>query len=87
MSLKQNYDLSEKDCPVYENYVHAEVCAEIERELTASKAEVARLREHLNRAIETCLDLYDTKTRDNVSGETIEKLILERNRQCFDGFI
>jgi chromosome segregation ATPase len=33
MSLKKNHDLSEKDCPVYENYVHAEVCAEIEREL------------------------------------------------------
>jgi hypothetical protein len=44
MSLKQNYDLSEKDCPVYENYVHAEVCAEIERELAASKAEVERLK-------------------------------------------
>jgi hypothetical protein len=44
MSLKKNYDLSEKDCPVYENYVHAEVCAEIERELTASKAEVERLK-------------------------------------------
>ena len=43
MSLKQNYDLSEKDCPVYENYVHAEVCAEIERELAASQAEVERL--------------------------------------------
>jgi hypothetical protein len=43
MSLKQNYDLSEKDCPVYENYVHAEVCAELERELAASKAEVERL--------------------------------------------
>jgi hypothetical protein len=43
MSLKQNYDLSEKDCAVYENYVHAEVCAEIERELAASQAEVERL--------------------------------------------
>jgi hypothetical protein len=42
--------------------------------------EVARLRELLNRAIETCLDLYDTKTRDNVSGETIEELILAKNR-------
>ena len=44
MSLKKNYELSEKDCPVYENYVHAEVCAEIERELAASKAEVKRLK-------------------------------------------
>jgi len=52
MSLKQNYDLSEKDCPVYENYVHAEVCAQIERELSDTTNEVARLRELLNRAIE-----------------------------------
>jgi hypothetical protein len=51
MSLKQNYELSEKDCPVYENYVHAAVCAEIERELTASKAEVERLKAQLSRAV------------------------------------
>jgi hypothetical protein len=44
MSLKKNEELSEKDCPVYENYVHAEVCAQIERELNASKAEVERLK-------------------------------------------
>jgi hypothetical protein len=47
MSLKQNYDLSEKDCPVYENYVHAEVCAEIERELAASQAESESRRQSL----------------------------------------
>ena len=58
MSLKQNYDLSEKDCLVYENYVHAEVCAEIERELAASlenqyraQAEVERLRELLGKVL------------------------------------
>ena len=44
MSLKQNYELSEKDCPVYENYVHADFARELERELAASKAEVERLR-------------------------------------------
>jgi hypothetical protein len=47
MSLKKNEELSEKDCPVYENYVHAEVCAEIERELAASKVEVAKLNHQL----------------------------------------
>ncbi len=51
MSLKQNYDLSEQDCLVYENYVHAEVCAEIERELAASKSEVERLKAQLSRAV------------------------------------
>jgi predicted nucleic acid-binding protein len=48
MSLKKNEELSEKDCLVYENYVHAEVCAQIERELNASKAEVARLQKELD---------------------------------------
>jgi thymidylate kinase len=47
MSLKKNEELSEKDCLVYENYVHAEVCAQIERELNASKAEVAKLNHQL----------------------------------------
>jgi FixJ family two-component response regulator len=47
MSLKKNEELSEKDCSVYENYVHAEVCAQIERELNASKAEVERLRKEI----------------------------------------
>ena len=49
MSLKKNYELSEKDCPVYENYVHAEVCAEIERELAEAKREAEYLATALNR--------------------------------------
>jgi len=68
MSLKQNYDLSEKDCPVYENYVHAEVCAEIERELT--DAEIERLESALIECLEIT-SIYDSNgdyetARDNV---------------------
>jgi hypothetical protein len=59
MSLKQNYDLSEKDCPVYENYVHAEVCAELERELAASQAEVERLKSDKAHLITYCANLLE----------------------------
>ena len=54
MSLKQNYDLSEKDCPVYENYVHAEVCAEIERELAEAKAEVEFYKKSVKAYVHAC---------------------------------
>ena len=68
MSLKQNYDLSEKNCPVYENYVHAEVCAQIERELTASQAEVDRLKEAMISClhITNCYDGNYARACDNV---------------------
>ncbi len=52
MSLKQNYDLSEKDCPVYENYVHADVCAEIERELAVTKKLLYATRKDVGKGLE-----------------------------------
>ncbi|MFZ0617039.1 MAG: hypothetical protein WAN16_11425 [Chthoniobacterales bacterium] len=52
ISLKQNYELSEKDCPVYENYVHAEVCAEIERELSVTKKLLDATRKDVGKGLE-----------------------------------
>ena len=39
--------------------------------------ENAKLHKLLEKVIPVCIDLYDTNTRNNVSGETIEKIILE----------
>ena len=74
MSLKKNEELSEKDCLVFENYVHAEVCAEIERELAISlenqckaQAEVAKLREAYLKSVE----------RDDFLTQEVERLTKE----------
>jgi hypothetical protein len=84
MSLKQNYDLSEKDCPVYENYVHAEVCAEIERELAASKAEVAKLNHQLLKTESDLLQSQDINsfldTEFRIACKRAEKAVAEVER-------